>query len=376
MTNLIEMLRQYAEELNSTEEDNPGGHVSANGYERNPTQENQVAVTAMEAYEIVGEEFIGGEGDDILVGGEGDDMLDGRGGDDILIGGSGADTLKGGHGTDTASYVNSDAAITAELPDGLVFAAVVTDDPHDFDRYLGVKKATGGHAEGDTLTSDIENLIGSRYDDVLIGNSEYNRLDGGPGNDRLVGGYGADVLVGGPGTDTVDYSNVLFSGVTANLSDGTAEGAWRANGDTFDSIENLIGSRQADTLIGDAGNNVLEGGAGADTLEGGSGDDLLRGGPGNDTLKGGSGDDTFGFVPGRSGNDTILDFGNGDDKIDLTAFEDIDSIDGLILDQQGDNLVIDLSGHGGGTITLQDFNEADLMDTRFIFFTDDSMAMA
>ena len=207
-----------------------------------------------------------------LTGSAHDDTLTGDGDDNVLEGGAGADTLKGGGGTDTASYVNSDAAVTAELPDGLVFADDTTDDTDDNDRYLDVKTATGGHAEGDALTSDIENLIGSRYNDVLIGNSEHNRLDGGPGNDRLAGGIGADVLVGGPGLDTADYSNAGPFGVTVNLGDGSTTGLY-AEGDTFDSIENLTGSAHDDTLTGDAGNNVLEGGPGADTLDGGEGID-------------------------------------------------------------------------------------------------------
>ena len=60
----------------------------------------------------------------------------------------------------------------------------------------------------------------------------------------------------------------------------------------------------------------------------------------------------FYFYP-NGGNDIILDFGNGEDRIVLRAFEDIRSTGDLTLQQQGDNLVIDLSGQGGGTITLQ-----------------------
>ena len=44
--------------------------------------------------------------------------------------------------------------------------------------------------------------------------------------------------------------------------------------------------------------------------------------------------------------------------------------------QDGNHPEIDLSGHGGGTVTLLDTDEADLMDEFFIFFSDDAAAMA
>ena len=114
------------------------------------------------------------------------------------------------------------------------------------------------------------------------------------------------------------------------------------------------------------------GGIGNDTLEGGPGADYLRGGPDNDSLAGGEGDDTFSFAPG-SGDDIVLDFGNGEDAIDLSDFADIRSVEDLDMQQQESNLVIDLSGRGGGTITLRDFSEAEMMETHFIFSTDEPM---
>jgi len=47
----------------------------------------------------------------------------------------------------------------------------------------------------------IENAVGGRGDDVLIGNEFANELAGGGGSDLLVGEAGADLLVGGAGRD-------------------------------------------------------------------------------------------------------------------------------------------------------------------------------
>ena len=178
-----------------------------------------------------------------------DDTLTGDASDNILEGAAGADLLDGGTGLDTASYAASTFAVTVDLLAGT---------------------ATGGHATGDTFAG-IENLMGSRYSDVLTGDTKANRLEGGAGNDRLTGGAGADVLVGGPGNDAAYYASSATA-VTVNLLNGTATGG-DAEGDTLDSIEYLSGSAFDDTLTGNAGNNVLSGRAGADALDGGEGID-------------------------------------------------------------------------------------------------------
>ncbi len=199
----------------------------------------------------------------------------------ILRGGFGADALNGGGGFDYADY---DTSVTASLADPTI---------------------NTGEAAGDTYTS-IEGLLGSIFNDVLIGD----------GNDNsLRGGSGADVLEGGGGFDFALYNNSA-GGVTVSLADpGINTGD--AAGDTFTSIEGLVGSDFDDTLIGDAGDNELRGGLGAD---------VLNGGPGNDTLTGGPGPDTFVFAPGYDA-DTVTDFSTADgDRIDLSGFSDIHTL--------------------------------------------------
>ena len=140
----------------------------------------------------------------------------------------------------------------------------------------------GGHATGDTLTG-VENLIGSSYDDVLVGYTGTNVLTGAAGNDALfgafdddtllggkdndtlTGGTGADVLNGGDGADTASYLTAA-AGLTVSLTTGTGTGD--AQGNTFISIENLTGSGFTDTLVGDGNANVLDGGGGSDILQG------------------------------------------------------------------------------------------------------------
>ena len=85
----------------------------------------------------------------------------------------------------------------------------------------------------------------------------------------------------------------------------------------------LTGDWRADTLRGRAGDDTLKGRHGADRLYGDEGDDTLYGGAAADTLHGGSGADIFVFAGTGSaamGADTIPDFTDGDDRIDLSAY--------------------------------------------------------
>ena len=295
----------------------------------------------------------GHEGNDRLYGREGEDWLEGGEGSDTLEGGPGADVLRGGPGIDSAVYASSDAGVVVRLHSVLEQGGKGGDAEGDvFNGETYTLTGEGGMAREVELP-DIWNLFGSNHDDVLAGDFRQNWIDGLDGDDLLFGGPD-----GGP-----------------------------------------------DFLFGGDGDDKIYGGKGNDALFGGRGDDLIKGGPdndaleralevldralsnefelhfkierydfGNDRLEGGTGDDYFYFYP-DGGDDVILDFGNGNDRIVLTAFEDILSVSDLVLQQQGDNLVIDLSGQDGGTVTLQDYNETDIMETHFVFFTDEGMTV-
>ena len=67
---------------------------------------------------------------------------------------------------------------------------------------LGTASGGGGN---DTLLN-IENVIGTNFDDTITGNFEANAINGLDGNDLLNGGAGNDILTGGLGYDTAVYA--------------------------------------------------------------------------------------------------------------------------------------------------------------------------
>ena len=137
---------------------------------------------------------------------------------------------------------------------------------------------------------------------------------GGTGDDRFVLGSYAEAIDGGYGDDTLDFS-LLTAGLKFNLENTGANTATVVKGDTFASIEILIGTKYRDNLTGDGMNNTLRGGAGVDTLAGGAGDDVLEGGTGKDVLTGGAGADVFVFRTYAERTDVITDFDAAVDHI-------------------------------------------------------------
>lgn len=284
------------------------------------------------------ENLIGSNYNDFLYGNAGANTLNGNGGDDVLEGMAGADVLNGTTGTDTASYAHAGLAASGSETTGLgigVVASLTTSFS------VGPAVVTSGDAAGDTY-SNILNLLGSSYDDTLIGNSSANVINGGDGNDVLEGLAGADTFIGGNGIDTVSYAHSA-AGVIADLST-PASNTNDAAGDLYSSIENMVGSDFNDMLYGNSSDNVLDGGLGTNTLDGGAGTDIatyvnatgamtinlatntatgagrvdtlvsieriigsaygdnMTGTAGNDWLEGGLGADT---INGGSGSDTV-----------------------------------------------------------------------
>ena len=72
----------------------------------------------------------------------------------------------------------------------------------------GIVGATeGGQGAGEDKIANVENLDGTEFMDVFIGDAAANRLRGFGGADQLTGGEGNDLLNGGDGDDTLNDQN-------------------------------------------------------------------------------------------------------------------------------------------------------------------------
>ncbi len=273
----------------------------------------------------------GGGGNDILDGGFGNDRLYGESGNDRLIGGAGDDRLYGGIGND----VLTDIAGTDYFNGGDGF------DTLDYSSTLGrgvdvfLNLGIGGRAAaGDTYTQ-IENIVGSNYQDFLWGNAANNVINGGNGNDYLRGfdgndlliggegndelygdagndvfrpGMGQDIIIGGAGTDRVDLS-LEKAGVVIDFAGNAFTGpleAWGLPGGDQIYAEVLTGTKFNDK-IDLTGQVIWE----FTTLDGGAGNDELKG---VQKFIGGAGEDTIRLTDGAV-ESVVLQNDLGIDKI-------------------------------------------------------------
>jgi Ca2+-binding RTX toxin-like protein len=227
--------------------------------------------------------IVGTAGSDYFAGLAGNDSLTGGAGDDrfhffVTQGGAftsyGQDTVSGGDGADWLVF---DAFGEETLPVSVDLAAGT---------------ASGGYGLSGVTFSSIEGVIGTQFDDTLVGAA---------GNETLRGGAGDDILSGAGGGDFASYEDASAA-VSADLSLGSAADGFGGI-DSLLSIEGVLGGGGNDTLLGAAGNESLLGGAGADSVFGGAGDDFLHGNQGNDILRAGQGDDT---AAGGQGADQLL----------------------------------------------------------------------
>lgn len=230
----------------------------------------------------------GGNSDDYLSGREGNDWLHGIGGNDQLFGGAGNDNLisdagmligndylDGGTGIDTADYSDAGFGVTIDLT-----LTGAQNTGAGLDTIINVENINGsrlndvltGDAGANVIFASVGNdvLNGGAGDDRLDGFTGSDSLNGGDGNDVLAGGmYGAagehDILTGGAGADTFVFANVGYSWVGSEdrITDfSSAEGDLiDMRNDTFFLPQTFVGSAEFSGGFGevrafDAGNGT------------------------------------------------------------------------------------------------------------------------
>ncbi|MGX9857188.1 calcium-binding protein (plasmid) [Limimaricola variabilis] len=137
---------------------------------------------------------------------------------------------------------------------------------------------------------------------------EDNFVIGTAGDDQFTAGYGADTIEAGNGNDRV------YGGIGADIVNGQ-NGNDYINGDNGN--DRVRGGEGDDAVFGGGGNDNVYGGWGNDILAGNSGDDTLYGGRPNAIRPAGETDSDVFIFDRRDGNDRVMDFTKGEDKVVL-----------------------------------------------------------
>ena len=161
--------------------------------------------------------------------------------DDTFIPGPDDETFDGGGGTNTLSYQDqapAEGTVSPTLP-----------DPATVDLAAGTASAPG---RGKDKLLNVQNVIGSPYDDILLGDAHDNVLDGREGNDFIDGRAGNDTLLGGPGND------ILYGGPGNDVLNG-GDGDDKESGDDGDDrFDQEVVKNGADTLSGGPGTDTVD----------------------------------------------------------------------------------------------------------------------
>jgi Ca2+-binding RTX toxin-like protein len=240
----------------------------------------------------------GGGGRDVICGGEGNDSLAGGAGSDEISGDNGNDRIDGGPGLDYGVYENSPGAVVADLSRGAA-SGWGTDSLRNVEALIGSRSGDtlrgngranyfAGLEGGDDITAGAGNdyLDGGRGRDKLKGGKGFDTVDFFFSRQGVTAslargvafGYGRDRISNVEDLDGSRFKDVLIGNALAN---------W------------IRGFGGNDVVVAGAGHDRGEGGSGRDRVRGGRGNDRLAGGPGRDRLSGGGGRDRLSGGAGR-----------------------------------------------------------------------------
>ena len=153
----------------------------------------------------------------------GDDTLSGGGGADKLLGGAGSNLIDGGAGNDTIT--KSVVGVSDTISGGADIDTLIYSGTVGVALNLSVA-ALQNTGYGNDIVTDIENVTGTAFADVLTGSSVANSLTGNAGADQLRGEAGNDTLSGGADADGLwggSGDDRLLGGSATTSCAGTTE---------------------------------------------------------------------------------------------------------------------------------------------------------
>jgi len=309
--------------------DDDGNVIGATGTNLPQAGLQNIQLSGQDKYENIedvdgsdyNDNIYGNDEKNIISGLGGSDILDGRGGGDELYGGAGSDTLysgagddiiNGGDDTDAVNYQNLKSDLEYGTTGGVEGVSVRLDKPSGDAQEDDFSTGYGN----DTLI-DIEDVVGSKYDDIIYGSNGTNYIQGMGGDDKIIGGRGYDFIDGGDGSDWISYYTPDYPDRVDNpyyMED--IQGITVTMGTDFVMLKETSSDRLIDLIkeveqvSGTRGNDFIWGDNSDETFWGHEGNDNLRGWNGADNLYGGSGDDYL--LSGRG-----VDFSDGGDGVDF-----------------------------------------------------------
>lgn len=184
--------------------------------------------------------------------------------------------------------------------------------------------------DGVLLPVSVSGILGKKNTDFILGDSSDEFIFTGRGQDFVFGDGGNDVIKTGSGKDVA------------------------------------LGGAGNDIIFGGRGKDILRGDEGHDIIHGGRGKDIIDGGTDNDKLIGGRGKDMFVFEKG-DGDDWIVDFRVGKDKIDLSGYDGITSFEDIEDDIDGGFFGTEIELDDGDSIYLSGVWASHLSESDFVF---------
>ncbi|WP_181169184.1 hypothetical protein [Mesorhizobium sp. B2-4-14] len=178
--------------------------------------------------------------------------------------------LSGGDGDDTLSLalsVTGNAAVTIDIH-GNVFDGGADHDTLDFSALIvgsgvSLDLAAGSLiiAGGVNTVSNIEEVIGTQYNDYMAGSIASETFNGGGGADTMIGGIGNDTLTGGIGSDTFIFRAGFGLDTITDFVAGAGSGdVIQFADDVFADFASVLAAATqvgADTVIAHDGSNTL-----------------------------------------------------------------------------------------------------------------------
>ena len=234
-----------------------------------------------------------GGGDDYILGGVGNDTISAIVGESVIFGDDGVITFVGGLLTkvqSTDTIYGGDDTITVGQDDNIIIGGVCNDSIIGGD---GDNLVTGDNGlvvfstPGVTGSVQASDPVGAGYtaDDTIVLGAGHNFVLGGLGNDTITTGAGNDVVLGDDGLLTFS-GPVAKAGIDNPLAYGVAP-VYDPHGTLVFASGLLVTAQTANAAAG--GNDVITVANGHELVIGGAGNDTITAGDGTDIVIGDNG---------------------------------------------------------------------------------------